>query len=541
MSDTRIYIVTLKSRDDLDSFYEDMETPGGNLHIPNRVVDVADRRPISRNTHYYLTDTEAEQLRNDPRVLAVTLHPTYTDIVAKPAYSESSNLWDKSFSNAVDPTDGTRRNWGLLRVFNGQQTPNWGYNATSSITGTININQSGYNVDVVIVDGHFDPALSELQKNSDGTGGSRVQQINWLAPSGTYVYQPYIDPTNQTLTNDNNHGAHVAGTVAGNTQGWARNANIYNISPYNGEWVVIWDYIVAWHNTKPINPSTGRRNPTIINNSWALTYTVPYTAITQIHYQGNILYGPFSIPTLNQYGLFPSGGYVDIPIRFGPLDADIQDCIDSGIIVVGAAGNESTLIDYEGTIDAINKVYFTSPTTGYESYSLGSSPGASSISITVGAIDAVATEKKVDFSNCGPRINLYAPGTNIMSCVNSNTGLSSGAVADPRGSGYLVKKSGTSMAAPQVTGVLACLLQVYPNLTQSDVMDYLQKTCSTGLISDPSPTQPSNTSSLQGSPNVYLAYQNEREETGSNYPATSYWFRPQSGAVWPRTNYRKTP
>lgn len=535
MSDTRIYIVTLKSHEDLDAFYEDMETPGGNLYIPNRAVELMDRRPGSRNTHYNLTDEEAETLSADPRVLAVTLHPLHSGVTARPLYSESSNLWDKSFSNTIDPTDGTRRNWGLLRTYLGQQITDWGYDATPSESGTININQSGYNVDVVIVDGHFDPTLSELQKNSDGSGGSRVNRINWYAPSGTYNYS--------TGTNDdNNHGAHVAGIAAGNTQGWARNATIYNISPYGNAWVSVFDYILDWHKNKPINPLTGRKNPTIINNSWAITYPVPYASITQIHYQGNpILYGPFNIPTLNQYGLYTEGNYVNIPIKYAPLDADVQDCIDAGIIVVGAAGNESTLADYEGTLDALNKVYFTSPTTGFEFYSLGSSPGSSGLTITVGAIDAVATERKVNFSNCGPRVDLYAPGTNIMSCVNTNTGSSASAVPDPRGPGYLIKKSGTSMAAPQVTGVLACLLQVYPNLTQSGVIDYLQKTCSTGLIADPPPSQPSNTASLQGSPNVYLAYRNERESTGSNYPQTSYWFRPQSGAVWPRTNYRKTP
>lgn len=535
MSDTKIYIVTLKTRDDLDTFYEDMETTGGDLHIPNRAVELVDRRPSSRNTHYKLTDAEAETLRSDSRVLAVTLHPIHSGVTARPLYSESSNLWDKSFSNAIDPTDGTRRNWGLLRAYLGQQVTDWGYDATPSESGTININQTGYNVDIVIVDGHFNTNLSELQKNSDGSGGSRVNRINWYAPTGTYNY----DTGN---SDDNNHGAHVAGIAAGNTQGWARNATIYNISPYGNGWVDVFDYILDWHNNKPINPLTGRKNPTIINNSWAVTYTVPYTAITQIHYQGNpIVYGPFDIPTLKQYGLFPEGGNVDIPIRVPSLDADIEDCVNAGIIVVGAAGNESTLTDYAGTLNALNKVYFTFPTTGSEFYSLGSSPGSSQFAISVGAIDAVAVERKVNFSNCGPRVDLYAPGTNIMSCVNTNTGTSIGAVPDPRGPGYLIKKSGTSMAAPQVTGVLACLLQVYPNLTQAAAIDYLEKICQTGQISDPIPSQPNNRESLQGSPNVYLAYRNERETSGSNYPQTSYWFRPNSGAVWPRTNYRKTP
>ena len=55
--------------------------------------------------------------------------------------------------------------------------------------------------------------------------------------------------------NDTNHGVHVAGTVAGNTLGWAREANIYNIEFYYDGAVnqvvnnspltssTLWDYI----------------------------------------------------------------------------------------------------------------------------------------------------------------------------------------------------------------------------------------------------------------------------------------------------------
>ena len=56
----REWIVTLHNKEDLESFYEDMETPGGNLFIPDRAVEVAHKRPISRNTHYMLTDDEVE-------------------------------------------------------------------------------------------------------------------------------------------------------------------------------------------------------------------------------------------------------------------------------------------------------------------------------------------------------------------------------------------------------------------------------------------------------------------------------------------------
>ena len=61
MSDTlKEYVVTLQRFEDLDNFYNDMETPGGDLYIPNRSVDVQQRRNVSRNTHYMLNDAEAE-------------------------------------------------------------------------------------------------------------------------------------------------------------------------------------------------------------------------------------------------------------------------------------------------------------------------------------------------------------------------------------------------------------------------------------------------------------------------------------------------
>ena len=64
----REWIVTLHNKEDLESFYEDMETPGGNLFIPDRAVEVAHKRPISRNTHYMLTDDEVELIKSDDRV-----------------------------------------------------------------------------------------------------------------------------------------------------------------------------------------------------------------------------------------------------------------------------------------------------------------------------------------------------------------------------------------------------------------------------------------------------------------------------------------
>ena len=69
------YVVTCKSHKDLQSLYNDMETEGGTLYIPNRAVELLDRREISRNTHYRLTAEEAELIKHDKRVQSINLHP----------------------------------------------------------------------------------------------------------------------------------------------------------------------------------------------------------------------------------------------------------------------------------------------------------------------------------------------------------------------------------------------------------------------------------------------------------------------------------
>ena len=47
----KVYVVTLRRREDLEQFYTDMSDGGYRLQL---------KRPMSRNTHYYLTDEQAE-------------------------------------------------------------------------------------------------------------------------------------------------------------------------------------------------------------------------------------------------------------------------------------------------------------------------------------------------------------------------------------------------------------------------------------------------------------------------------------------------
>jgi len=293
------YIVTLHNREDLEDFYNDMETPGGDLYIPDRAVDLEKRRPISRNTHYMLTFEEAEQLKEDPRVWDVTLKELKDAAIWKAhGYSESGN-WIRNASASI--SSSTENNWGLYRH---TQTTNpggdWGQDSDTTKTASFNITASGKNVDVLIVDGSITTTAGnhpEFAVNPDGTGGTRVQFFNWfsltnqlgLGSNGTYDYNTV------GVTSSTNHGVHVAGTVAGNTLGWARDANIYSLEfNYSGavnmgnnglSSSTLWDFIREWHNTKPINSDTGRRNPTISNHSYGGIHTKD-SLITNGSYDG---------------------------------------------------------------------------------------------------------------------------------------------------------------------------------------------------------------------------------------------------------------
>jgi hypothetical protein len=557
MSELIEFVVTIGNRDDVDPFYNEMAAGVGSPFIPARIAEVANVREHSRNTHYWLTNEEAIELRKDPRVVAV-MPAELERIVIKPAYIQSGNF-DKSTSNT-----NTNINWALLRCTEGSQRSNWGSNGTSNQNTSVTINLSGTNVDVVIIDGHIDPAHPEYAANADGTGGSRVNQLNWFTLNlaagaidtdgaalltGNYVYTPYSS-ADADLTADNNHGAHVAGTVAGNTNGWARSANIYNISPYGTnsnslDSLAMWDYIRAFHKNKSVNPQTGRRNPTICNCSYGSAITWDGNgsfgkvtrAIRRGVDSGTVALG-LSNAQLIAAGIYDSGAATpNIPYYSEAVAADIQDAIADGVIVVAAAGNEYFNVDVAGGLDYNNTFYAEYNGTNYVwNQNRGTTPAAVPGVICVGNVSQFINESKRTSSNCGTRVDVYAPGSNIMSSFNTSS--SFGGNADSRNASYTVGKiSGTSMASPQVCGVLACALEMYPGMTPAMALDYIKTNAKTGQLTDTGGGA-GDTTSLQGSANRYLFYYRERESTGTMFPKINYLHRPVSGQAFPRQRRR---
>ena len=540
----REYVVTLHQHEDLNDFYNDMETPAGALFIPNRAIPVKNRRPVSRNTHYKLTDDEAALIRQDPRVLAVELSFEEAGLKFKPSWTQSSTFWNKS--NSVS---SNFKNWGLLRSVEGQQRASWGSNGINNTSGEINVTASGKYVDVVIVDGHMNPGHPEFAVNIDGTGGSRVSQYNWfeLNPTvinssiSTYVYTPYVDPTYpdnngdgiSDRTIDNDHGTHVAGTAVGNTQGWARDANIYNISPYTSapsSTPYFIDYIKVWHQNKEINPLTGNKNPTITNHSYGIELEVDITTITSVRYRGTIVTGPFTSGQLSNYGIVNFGGVAFVNGQNTAFEQDLIDLMAAGVIVVGSAGNlYSKIANPSATISDDYNNYFAVGLTAYF-YLRGTVTSAAGM-ICVGAIGSSIDDSKFVSSNCGPRVDVYAPGRHIISSINSNVTIYAN---DPRNAVYfLTKKSGTSMASPQVAGVLACLAETWPRLNQAQALSYIQARSKTDQITAGT-GGPADYTDLQGSANRFLYFYKERPDTGQVGPKNNQGLRPITGQAWPR-------
>lgn len=506
------YIVSLAKGVDYDQFNQDMIASTGAGDIPNRAVDVANARPGSqRNTHYSLTDDEAAALRNDPRVIGVEIPPEQRDDIEIGLNAIQSGSWEKS-TTAGSSSDLP---WGLLRGAIREDA----WNQATSITRDLPYTLSGKHVDVVIQDSGLQVDHPEF---TDANGNSRVQQIDWYEKSGL--------PGTQSVNHYRDwhgHGSHCAGTVAGRTMGWAKNANIYSVkvaglegSGDSGTGISIsdcFDVIKLWHRNKPINPETGVKNPTVVNASWGYGGTRSSSVCSSGNYRGTSWTSSDAdyLNTTLQHrnaGIIPPLGFSKrINVRVSSVDVDLQECIDEGIIFCIAAGNSYYYIAADGDQDWNNYANFG---LGNEYYMRGSSPYDTEAFI-VGNIDityASNLEHKAESSCCGAGVDIYAPGTEIISVGSTdNNGTSDlyssyGGPNSPLDSNYkLMKISGTSMASPNVAGMIACILEANPKMTPAAMKNYIHNNAGQDLLYDAPGAPQANTwdnqVAIQGGPN----------------------------------------
>jgi len=500
------YNVALKEGVDYNAFWIEIETDGsGSVYIPERGVDIINERPTSlRQCWYDLTDAEAEHLRNDSRVYCVEIPPEFRTDIEIALSSSQTGLYYKS--PGTNPANNLGINWGLFRL--NSTTMN-----APGASGTLTYNYpvDGTGVDFVIQDSGCQVDHPEF---TDASGVTRVQQINWYTVSGVTGTMPSFA---QFYADTDGHGTHCCGIAAGKTYGRAKNARIYvmtveglNDVGTTGIAVTdVFDCIKGWHNNKTVDPVLGYKRPTVVNMSWG--YINTFSSINGGVYRGTPWVGSTK---QSAYGMIGNSSN-RFGVRVDSVDVDVAELLAAGVVLVGAAGNYYQTVDVLGGPDYDN--YFNQTSTP-RYYMRGGSPACAAGVICVGNVstETDTPEVKSGDSESGPRVDAWAPGTNIVS-TTSTTNAFDATTAYPLNSNYKIMSiSGTSMASPQVAGLAAQLLQVYPTATPAQIRQKIIDTSTpdmlytTGLSTDYS-----NSQSLHGGPNRF-AYQAFNTASGGN-------------------------
>ena len=137
------------------------------------------------------------------------------------------------------------------------------------------------------------------------------------------------------------------------------------------------------------------------------------------------------------------------------MDTAVRNMIADGVVAAIAAGNGNIL--------------------GQPVDACGTSPGRVAEAITVAS--TTNTDARSSFSNYGTCVDIFAPGSSIVSASATNN----------TGSATL---SGTSMAAPHVAGAAAMYLQQFPNARPADVAAALVANATSGVVGNPGSGSP---------------------------------------------------
>jgi subtilisin family serine protease len=254
------------------------------------------------------------------------------------------------------------------------------------------------------------------------------------------------------------------------------------------------------------------KNPTVVNCSWGhrqfVLYGNPFAVSYDATFRGNSFSSTYigangnNVPAIYHMSTITLGAglyYYQFTTKkiSGQTQADelVEDPDCQNVILVCAAGNSGSgngKQDVTTGMDYNNQ--FTSGTfyysTGYDPYYCrGGTPAITHMekpdaAIIVGAIDStvvtgsgITSERKAWYSNTGPSIDVWSAGSTILSPFSNTDFTFQGgvpAIPDPRNSSfYLQYLNGTSMATPNVTGVLSLYLQSNPKATRITARNWL--------------------------------------------------------------------
>ena len=543
---------------------------------------------------YWLTAAEATGISTHPQVKWIELSPSdnpYSYPTPEPDTKRFRknvkiyrNLTTSAFSISSTSAEENRTNWATKRVgvtTNGKSWPNVTGNA-AVINDDLSFSLTGKNVDVII---HDSGIMQYHPEFLDDDGKSRVRDVVLDGPyyidpsyftSNSYTYTKpdgrigittasahawwenssnrsgafssvgtVAIPDNYTVANTlgiggtshtmtSSHGTGCAGLSAGKNFGLAFESNIWNMSAISSPTSMTiessYDIMKIFHQNKPTNTATGRKNPTIVNGSWG--YFAGFNSGTTVSYSFKGSTGTFTGYASNSTGVqamaYGLNGGTSFDRQFATssrsnsTETAGDEMVNAGVIYVTSAGNSNQrlglglsdphLNDYLTTLNGADtrtgvpgyNVSGTVP-SGHRNYIHPANIGYNTTTdyhpaVCVGAMDDFIEsnyqERKASYSNNGPGVDVWAPADETLSAgMRASDGDQLGTEINfSRYNSDFVDRyfNGTSAASPVVAGVVALFLQSKPSATSSEVKDFIRTQASQMLPnsewSNPYPT-----------------------------------------------------
>lgn len=346
--------------------------------------------------------------------------------------------------------------------------------------------------------------------------GNSSARSSSFSTAGTVVIPSYYtrancNGSNTSVSPDGTHGTACAGLAYGRTYGWAYNSNKWFINAYgnNGLWPVdnYFDVMKIFHNTKPVNPLYGTKNPTISSNSWGFRATTPNSGYYYFRQgtsgSGGVAYS--SKPAFMAYiGTAGDSGRCKGEMLDNNLTTAGDEMIAAGVIFVAAAGNSnqkqvgSSDADYNNywsnsaatplsgaTHDEFGSTcYNTTSRRGFPQHIGKYTSGGEVVypAINIGALDddtqPSGLERKVNYSDMGNQIDCFAPGDGTLTSARGTAAYGTAYNRFDQTPGGLTSYdtyfNGTSSACPVATGLIATLLETNRSWGWSQIRTWLQ-------------------------------------------------------------------
>ena len=525
---------------------------------------------------YWLTEEEAIGISTHPQVKWIELSPSdYRLSYPEPEPDTKRfrknvkiyrNLTTSAFSISATSAEENRTNWATKRVgvtTNGKSWPNVTGNA-AVINDDLSFSLTGKNVDVII---HDSGIMQYHPEFLDNDGKSRVRDVVLDGPyyidptyfiNNNYTYTKpdgrigittasahawwegtlgrsasfssvgtVAIPDNYTVANTlgiggtshtmtSSHGTGCAGLSAGKNFGLAFESNIWNMSaissPTSMSIESSYDLMKIFHQNKPTNTATGRKNPTVVNGSWG--YFAGFNSGTTVSYSFKGSTGTFTGYNMGSsgvqamaFGLVQGQTYnrqFATSSRSNSTETAGDEMVNAGVIYVTSAGNSNQrlglgltdphLNDYLTTLNGADtrtgvpgaNVSGTVP-SGHRNWIHPANIGYNTTTdyhpaVCVGAMDDFIEsnyqERKASYSNNGPGVDVWAPADETLSAgMRAADGDQLGSELNfSRYNSNFVDRyfNGTSAASPVVAGVVALFLESKPNATSSEVKDFIK-------------------------------------------------------------------